>query len=692
MKSLSIIFILIFTSCYSYSQGSNGLIAHWNFNGNANDVSGNNLNGIVFGATLSAGYNGIANTAYQFNGINNHIDIPANSLLNLDTFSICALVKPTGYYSGVCEANSIMIMGSDQDTALSMYGLYFSNAIYYGGCSSNNLDHEIFYGLGHHVPGSASILPYSSSDTVILNTWYCVVATYSHDTVRTYVDGILQSKEGMVNNFSPIYDTLGIGYYRRGVIQYPYWFNGIMDDIRLYNHALSDSEISMYCDSAKLNTITIDTTVAVDSVSSAVLCAGSSFNVFYSVNHNFLSGNVFTVQLSNSFGNFSSPIMIGSVIATTSGVIACTIPAGTSIGTGYEIRIVASSPAYTSTDISITIGTGSLAAPGAGNNSPICAGDTLKLNSNSITSGVNYSWTGPDNFTSALQNPVIINAASSAGGTYSVTISSTGCTNSANTTVTIYPNEIPSFTINGDPCAGESLIVAAGNVSFDPNYYNWNFGTADLHSGSGAGPYSISWTVAGNEIISLSYTGNCKPADTQAIFIQPLPVDHIVAGETSICSGDTIMIHPSIDSAAYIYKWFSGAYYIDSNAAATSAIFNHSGNIYLHIYNQYGCMGVDSLFIVAEPCCNLFVPNAFTPNGDNKNDIFRIKTIRHFENYSLIIFNKWGQEVFNTKSQEEGWDGSFNGTKQEIGTYFYYIKYTCAGKTQSKKGDLTLLR
>lgn len=252
MKTYTIFILLVFTSLFSYCQGSNGLVAHWNFNGNANDVSGHNLNGIVSGATLSAGYNGIANTAYKFNGINNFIDVPSNSLLNLDTFSICALVKPAGYYSGACHANSIMIMGSDQDTALSTYALYFSNAAYYGGCVSSALDHETFYGLAHHVQGSSATIAYASSDTIKLNTWYCVTVTYSKDTVRTYVDGILQNKQSMLNTFLPIFDTLGIGYYRRGVVQYPYWFNGIMDDIRLYNRPLSAAEVGLYCDTAKM--------------------------------------------------------------------------------------------------------------------------------------------------------------------------------------------------------------------------------------------------------------------------------------------------------------------------------------------------------------------------------------------------------------------------------------------------------
>ena len=108
MKPTLLLFSFLFVSSCAFAQLSNGLVAHWNFNGNANDISGNNLNGVVTGATLTAGYNGIANTAYQFNGTGDHIDVAYNSLMNLDSFSICTLIKPMGFYTGICQGNFII--------------------------------------------------------------------------------------------------------------------------------------------------------------------------------------------------------------------------------------------------------------------------------------------------------------------------------------------------------------------------------------------------------------------------------------------------------------------------------------------------------------------------------------------------------------------------------------------------------
>ena len=680
--------IFLFIAFNAGGQLSNGLIAHWDFNGNANDVSGNNINGTVTGATLVAGYNGIANTAYQFNGNGDQINIPYNSLMNItDSFSICALVKPTAFYSGPCQGNYILTRGTSLGPDFYNMGIF--DQAYDLDCNIYSPNNEVFFSGDI---GGAGVW-YSGNTIINLNTWYCAVVTYDGDSARLYIDGIKRITLPWNKVYSPSTNGIAIAYYPAGGSQFPYWFTGSIDDIRLYRRALSATEAMQYCDSAKSLVIIIDTTVAIDSVSRNVLCTGSNFNVYYSVNHSFQSGNTFTVQLSDVAGSFSSPISIGSVAATTLGIIPCTIPPGTSPGTGYRIRIVASLPAYISADTGITITTGSLTAPTAGNNGPICAGNTLKLNSNSSVPAVNYSWNGPGNFSSPLQNPIITNTTTNQAGIYTITISYNGCINSANTNVIIYPNQIPSFTVNGNLCVGDSLNVVANTTSFNPSYYIWNFGTANVLSGTGPGPYIISNSTPGNEIISLAYAGNCQSADTQTIVIHPIPTDHIIASKTNVCSGDTIQLHPLNDSSAYTYKWSSSAcYFSDSNLAVTTASAEHSGSIYLHISDPYSCIGKDSINIIAEPCCQMFVPNAFSPNGDSKNDIFRVRSVRPFESFLLIVFNRWGQEVFRTKNQEDGWNGTFNGIKQEIGTYFYYIKYNCGTKELSKKGDLTLIR
>ncbi|KAA5536906.1 T9SS type B sorting domain-containing protein [Taibaiella lutea] len=109
-----------------------------------------------------------------------------------------------------------------------------------------------------------------------------------------------------------------------------------------------------------------------------------------------------------------------------------------------------------------------------------------------------------------------------------------------------------------------------------------------------------------------------------------------------------------------------------------------------------GCKINDSFSIEHVPCCFAFVPNAFTPNMDGRNDIFKMETTGRILLNKMIVYNRYGQIVWGSFNQGEGWDGTQNGKPVDAGTYFYYIKYTCASfngpKETELKGDITVVR
>ncbi len=96
---------------------------------------------------------------------------------------------------------------------------------------------------------------------------------------------------------------------------------------------------------------------------------------------------------------------------------------------------------------------------------------------------------------------------------------------------------------------------------------------------------------------------------------------------------------------------------------------------------------------VIEPVPYTF-PNAFSPNGDSHNNTFRIITSNYdkIQDYTLNIYNRWGQLVYTSNDPSNGWDGTFNGQPAEIATYFYYARFKTNNKEQTVKGDLTLVR
>lgn len=223
---------------------------------------------------------------------------------------------------------------------------------------------------------------------------------------------------------------------------------------------------------AKFNS---DTAVAFNQpYNDTVLCKGGSITVGYYTYMPYNPGNSFTVQLSDTNGNFGSPTTIGSTTATSSGTISCTIPSAAYTGSRYRIRIVASSPAFTSPDDGFNIRiVPNLAAITAATNSPICISDTLKLLANGATPGIVFSWTGPVSFTSTQQNPVINTATAANNGKYVITGSANSCASVKDSvTVRVGLPPKPNATSNSPICVLDSLILTATD-SFSGVVYHW---------------------------------------------------------------------------------------------------------------------------------------------------------------------------------------------------------------------------
>ncbi|MCW3122258.1 MAG: hypothetical protein JWQ38_1750 [Flavipsychrobacter sp.] len=220
-------------------------------------------------------------------------------------------------------------------------------------------------------------------------------------------------------------------------------------------------------------------------------------------------------------------------------------------------------------------------------------------------------------------------------------------------------------------CKGKSLRLWSPQAS--KYICLWNTGsTADSIRVTDAGTY---WLSAKN--------GGCEARDT--VIVNPLdyPQPFSLGADTSICLEDVLLLSVPADNR-YELKWSSGSH--DSTISVT-----YPGTYWASRSNFCGIVS-DTIVVDAEPC-ELWYPNAFTPNGDNHNDLSRVMgSLSKFKNFSLSIFNRFGQRVFFTQDIYAGWDGTFNGTPQDAGVYYYMIKYSLSGKHKMLKGDVTLIR
>jgi len=205
----------------------NGLVAYYPFNGNANDESGNGNNGTVHGATLTTDRFGNANSAYSFNGVNNDIDVANSPTTNTDNFSISCWINP----SIINQARgTIILMGVDDGIggSSSLNGVNFCMGVHYAPDNS--------------ISACVSDIQWIPSNYLIptINTWYFVVFLRYNGVYKMYINDTCILNQ---NGSNPRIPT----HLKIGSLTDTCFFDGKIDDIRIYNRALSQNEIdSLY--------------------------------------------------------------------------------------------------------------------------------------------------------------------------------------------------------------------------------------------------------------------------------------------------------------------------------------------------------------------------------------------------------------------------------------------------------------
>jgi len=324
-----------------------GLVAHWMFNGNAADSSGNGNHGTVNNITYTTGMSGQPNTAAVFDGSTSYITVPYSLGLNLTNYSICAKVWINSFYTGTCQVNTILQRGASY--ANGNYALWFADTI--TDCSSATVDTGAYTLVTETGPNNLSMAgnTWWYKPTLRTGRWYSIVATWNGSIVRIYMNGRLihTAAPSPVSVIGSSTDGLTIGAaYNYGSAPnstWPYWFSGKMDDLRIYARVLADTEI---------RTLAV---LPVFDTPPASLCIGKPFNIAYKVTDTFNTTNNFTVQLSNASGYFSTPTVLGTVSGNRAGSISCIVPGIVTAGTGYKIRLVASSPAAISDTVNVVV-------------------------------------------------------------------------------------------------------------------------------------------------------------------------------------------------------------------------------------------------------------------------------------------------------------------------------------------------
>ncbi len=244
------------------------------------------------------------------------------------------------------------------------------------------------------------------------------------------------------------------------------------------------------------------------------------------------------------------------------------------------------------------------ATPVATSNSPICSGNTLNLSATSSTGGtITYTWSGPNNFTSSVQNPVILNATTAASGTYSVTATINGCTSAAATNTAIVnatPNA-PTVSSNSPVCTGNTLNLSSTTNFTGSVTYAWS--GPNSFTSTSQSPSIPSVTIAGAGSYSLiitATTGSCPSlAASTVVVVNPTPA--ITASsktDPSNCNTATgsITLQGVAANTSYVVSYSKNG--TSQTATITS---NSSGNV---IIGSLTSATYDNISVTASGCAS----------------------------------------------------------------------------------------
>lgn len=236
----------------------------------------------------------------------------------------------------------------------------------------------------------------------------------------------------------------------------------------------------------------------------------------------------------------------------------------------------------------------------------------------------------------------------------------------------LYARPVIKLGPDTDLCEGDFLNFNPGNFM----KYRWQDGsTSHTYTATKPGVYSII-VVDSND---------CVGGDTIEIKnILPRPANFLNSTD-SLCQYDKILIEPLQDFVAY--KW--------SNGSTQSFItVEQPGMITLAVKDANGCLGSDTIQIIQKYCATgVFIPNAFTPNADGHNDVFRARVYGKVISFRLQLYNRFGQLVFTTTDSNKGWDGTFNGILSDTGTFVWQCSYQLQGdEPKLQKGTVLLIR
>ena len=260
-------------------------------------------------------------------------------------------------------------------------------------------------------------------------------------------------------------------------------------------------------------------------------------------------------------------------------------------------------------------------------------------------------------------------------GTYTITLTITdlGCGQNDQSTLQVeLINELPVALLNDSVVCPDDVAILQVQTADDVAYL-WSTGET-----------SASITVADGGIYTVTIDdGLCTGTATAEIIAAPR---HDLSDSLYACPGSQLDLVVPIDGLSF--AWNTGGTNRTERVIADNALYTYD------MIDLWGCPHSDSIRVIAlDSVPQVFAPNAFTPDGDGTNDVFRIAGFGE-RTVAMSVFNRWGQMLWTNEGKEPFWDGRYGGTIVQDGVYVYVLNYTgvCDNANREVYGHVTVVK
>lgn len=326
-----------------------------------------------------------------------------------------------------------------------------------------------------------------------------------------------------------------------------------------------------------------------------------------------------------------------------------------------------------------------------------CVNSNINFTNNTtIPTGTvtSYAWNFGDGNLSTTQTPT---HAYNNSGSYIVTLTGTsnnGCSSSSSKTLTISNKPVVQFNTNADSGCVPLNITLTDLSSTVGSVYNWSFGDNSMSTlQNPAHTYNTSGVFTVKLIVTAP--GGCKDSLTKTNYITALnpPTALFSVATATVNLPNAVASFTNLSTNSTNYIWNFGD--TQSSTIASPTHMYSSPDTYqvcLTAYNTSVCTDQFCSDVIVISANTVAIPLAFTPNGDNNNDVLKVRGGPFIE-FNFCIYNEWGNMLFSSKSQDEGWHGTFKGEQQPVGPYEFTFKgITAENKVINLYGIVNLIR